>query len=128
MVGGKKSLKKQTQAEFVTYHLRRRHHKRRLVFQSSIVWCLVSGRIDVILLMEEILHHLGCKKLVDNGINCDKLHIHWLAGFLPSTVIYSFLRRIQHAPKFPHSFFGRKIPLARPIMSVKVSSCYFLGE
>ena len=37
----------------------------------------------VILLMEEILHHLGCKKPCESY---DKLPINWLPGFLPSTV------------------------------------------
>ncbi len=37
----------------------------------------------IILLMEEILHHLGCKKLVNNGRNYPSTG----AGFLPSTVV-----------------------------------------
>ena len=36
----------------------------------------------LILLMEEILHHLGCIK----ASKWDIYHINWLAGFLPSTV------------------------------------------
>ena len=34
--------------------------------------------------MEEILHHLGCIK---PPLKADILHINWLAGFLPSTVV-----------------------------------------
>ena len=34
-------------------------------------------------LMEEILHHLGCKRTCKEW---DKLPIEWLTGFLPSTV------------------------------------------
>ena len=37
----------------------------------------------LILLMEEILHHLGCIKLVNSGID----YISTGAGFLPSTVV-----------------------------------------
>ena len=37
----------------------------------------------MILLMEEILHHLGCIK---PSKSWEKLSINWLAGFLPSTV------------------------------------------
>jgi len=36
----------------------------------------------MILLMEEILHHLGCINLVNNGIK----YLSTGAGFLPSTV------------------------------------------
>ena len=34
--------------------------------------------------MEEILHHLGCRKPCKES---DIYHINWLAGFLPSTVL-----------------------------------------
>ena len=39
--------------------------------------------LPVILLMEEILHHLGCMKPCKS---LDICRINWLAGFLPSTV------------------------------------------
>jgi len=40
-------------------------------------------KVCVILLMEEILHHLGCIKPCELW---DIHHINWFAGFLPSTV------------------------------------------
>ena len=41
-----------------------------------------SIKPKMVLLMEKILHHLGCKKLVNNGRN----YLSTGAGFLPSTV------------------------------------------
>ena len=38
---------------------------------------------EMMLLMEEILHHLGCIKLVNNGANYRSIG----SGFLPSTVV-----------------------------------------
>ena len=43
----------------------------------------------VLLLMAEILHHLGCKNPVNNGIN----YLSTGAGFLPSTVVLPFLQQ-----------------------------------
>ena len=55
---------------------------------------MVSGTHTIpILLMEEILHHLGCINPVNNGIN---YHINWLAGFLPSTVPFPYLQGFSH--------------------------------
>ena len=42
----------------------------------------VSPSLPVILLMEEILHHLGCINLVNNGIS----YLSTGAGIQPSTV------------------------------------------
>ena len=43
---------------------------------------MVSVCLSMILLMAEILHHLGCKKTVNNGIN----YLSTGAAFQPSTV------------------------------------------
>ena len=48
-----------------------------------------------ILLLEEILHHLGYTRLASNGINLDKLqYISTGAGFLTSTVFCCLSGRI----------------------------------
>jgi len=46
-----------------------------------------------ILLMEEILHHLGCINLVNNGIT----YLSTGAGFLPSTVLMIIWVLPQHS-------------------------------
>ena len=51
------------------------------VFSNAEIWWWISKKIQV-LLMEEILHQLGCKEPVNNGIN----YLSTCAGFLPSTV------------------------------------------
>ena len=46
----------------------------------------------IVLLMEEILHHLGFKKIVDNGIN----YLSTGAGFLLSTVCFEQIALGKH--------------------------------
>jgi len=46
--------------------------------------------------MEEILHHLGCVNLVNNGIN----YISTGAGFQPSTVSFVFIFLDQTSPTY----------------------------
>ena len=52
---------------------------------------------EKVLLMEEILHHLGCLKPCKKR---DKLPVNWLAGFLPSTVFNR--NRINMCEMFDH--------------------------
>jgi len=49
--------------------------------------CKISKQVLVLLLTEEILHHLGCKKSVNHGMS----YLSSGAGFLPSTVSMPFI-------------------------------------
>jgi len=49
-------------------------------------WALLNN-LHVLLLMEQILHHLGCIKPVNNGMN---IPMNWLAGFQPSTISFMY--------------------------------------
>ena len=60
--------------------------KKNLCWESSFLgeFLVLSTTQVVLLLMEEVLHHLGYINLVNNGINYRSLN--WLTGFHPSTV------------------------------------------
>ena len=60
------------------------HHRQKKLLHS--VWCKFN-KTHTILLMEEILHHLGYKNPWKWWVI---YHINWLAGFLPSTVVSRF--------------------------------------
>ena len=57
-------------------------------------------------LMEDILHHLGCINLVNNGIN----YLSTGAGFLPSTAVPNLpICSVTHQPNPPFRSWGRGI-------------------
>ena len=73
----------------------------------------------IILLTEEILHHLGCIKPVTSGIN----YLSTGAGFFPSTVVVSFVADSHNMWKLVMSiatrvtyacWFGSKYMANRP--------------
>ena len=48
--------------------------------------------IDLLLLMADVLHHMGCINPVNNGIN----YLSTGAGFQPSTILWPFQRMLKY--------------------------------
>ena len=80
------------------------------------------SKISLILLMAEILHHLGCINLVNNGIN----YLSTGVGFQPSTVSCGKIRICTNIYIYICSIHPLKTSFVNPY-GIHLLTCFSLG-